>query len=36
MFTILAEDVVKSSKKLRDDTVSGAGPRRLSTRLRSL
>jgi hypothetical protein len=36
VFTILADDVVKSSKKPCDDAVSGGAPRCLSVRLRSL
>jgi hypothetical protein len=36
VFTILADDVVKSLKSLRDDTLSGGSLHPLSTRLRSL
>jgi len=36
VFTILAEDVVKSSKKPRDVPAPVRAQRRLSTRLRSL
>ena len=36
VFTILSEDVAKSSKKPRDVPAYGCARRRLSTRLRSL
>jgi len=36
VFTIRDDDIAKSSKNLRDNTVSGRVPIRLSTRLRSL